>query len=131
MPPPRPYNLDPGSIMEGLQPTASTQARTRALIEAGIPSYAVAEATGVTIKSVRNWTNSNAEPRKSAAKVLDSMRLVMNELLTGGLPPEEAAMFLRSGTEPEPHHVPLEIIAEKPEIVFALADQVLEKRRQS
>ncbi len=51
----------------------------------------------------------------------------MAELLNGGLPVSEGAMFLISRAPEPPFERPIDIIAERPQEVFTMAYQLIEK----
>jgi hypothetical protein len=107
---------------ENLQPTAATPARVRAILDLGIDIEELADAVGVTQKTVRNWLAGSATPRRDPVRVIDDLRQVILHLGTGGIEGAEAAQWLRSrqGGALEDQR-PLDLIDEDPLPVLAAA----------
>jgi hypothetical protein len=130
MPPTRREQIDSDTLQDWLKPAATTPERTKALIAAGVPSWAIAAATGSSTGTVRNWQLGETEPRPQAALLLDYLRASMSILIQGGFPPNRAALILQSVEENPPYERPIEIIGERPERVIDMAKEQVARQAE-
>jgi hypothetical protein len=121
--------LEEVSILEGLKPTAITSERIAALVASGVTAVLIAKATGVKISSLRNWSSGVVEPRAEAAETLDYMRVAMQILTEGGLPPERAGQVMKSRDPRPPHDRIMDIVGVDPERAIESAEHFLQQHK--
>lgn len=78
-----------------LSPTATVAERTRGLLKL-LPPAVLADAVGVKVSSLRNWTVDQSRPRFDAAIALDDLRATAKVLLDGGLEEARVTAWLTS-----------------------------------
>jgi hypothetical protein len=115
--------IDEVVVINGLERRSTTQERVRALLEAGIPAYAIAETTGASISTLRNWSSGVAEPRREAAEGIDSIRNLMRILHLGGLSIEQARQLIMSQSEEPPFNRLIDDLKEDPKTVLTAASE--------
>jgi hypothetical protein len=111
-------------IISGLEDTASTSARVKALLEAGIPSAIIASVVGKSEKSILRWADGVNEPAPNtkAREKLDAFRYVMGTLiLEKHIHPAQATEWLLSKQAGSVK--PVDLIGEYPELVIKAAQK--------
>lgn len=86
------------TIKAGLATTALVPERVNALLGAGLKPRDIAYVTGSNPSTVRNWKTGENKPPLGllADERLDDLRAAMGQLLSGGIAPEPATMWLKS-----------------------------------
>ena len=111
----------PERLREWLSQTATTSERVHGLLALGLPAAHVAEALGVTVSALRNWSSGQSLPRPDAAIALDDLRYVAWLLLVdGGMECERVARWLTS-RDAKSQHRPLDLIRTRPTDVLTAA----------
>jgi hypothetical protein len=78
-----------------LAPTSTTSERTRGLLVLLHPTI-LADAVGVKVTSLRNWSSGQSQPRSDAAIALDDLRATAQVLIDADVDANRAAAWLTS-----------------------------------
>ena len=121
--------LDKRELLFHLAPTATTSERVEGMLSLGLKANELADVTGATESSVRNWIAGDTEPRPETAMALDYLRAVLKALLDGGMEPERAVRWLTS-LDPSRfgEERPIEVLQTTPgRVLSAAIDETLDE----